>query len=74
MESDNDHFFTVLAGMFQYFRDSFGSVALAALGLVLLAGLIGGFLTLRWVCRGGSSRRHQFFARQRIIHQFTKDY
>jgi len=74
MESDNDHFLTVLAGIFQYFRDSFGSVALAALGLVLIAGLMGGFWTLPWVFRGGFSRRHQFFARQRTIRQFTKDY
>jgi hypothetical protein len=74
MESDNDHFLTVLAGIFQYFRDSFGNVALAALGLVLLTGLIGGILTLRWAFRGGFFGRHQFFARQRTIRQFTKDY
>jgi hypothetical protein len=73
MDSDNDRFLTVLVRLFQYFRDSLGSVALAALGLVLLAGLFGGFLTLRRIFRGGLSGQHQFFARQRAIHQFTKD-
>ncbi len=52
-QSDLEKFVRVLFGLLREIREQFGAFAVVALGLILVAGIILGFLALRWIRRGG---------------------
>ncbi len=53
MQSDLKKFVKVLFELLREMREQFGAFAVVALGLILVAGIMLGFLALRWIRRGG---------------------
>jgi hypothetical protein len=59
MTSDIDKFFSVLAHLLRDAHNGLGEAAPLVVCIFMLAGILAGVLSLRWILRGGLSRSSQ---------------